>query len=130
LLISSALTVFVLIVGVGVAWHLQAADNPAGTVNAADLAVADTATTVPSDPSMQDGGRPAESAPARGDHTASSARPVLRQGGSGAVGEEHAPARERERPARWQSGRATGGQEGSLTQARTERPGSWGERDD
>jgi len=130
LLISSGLTVFVLIVGVGVVWHLQTADNPRGTVNAADLTVADTATTMPTDAYVPDGGRPAESAPARGDDTASSARPLLRQVRSGAVGEEHAPARERERPTGWPAGRARADEADSISRMHSERPGSRGDRND
>jgi hypothetical protein len=130
LLISSALTVFVLIVGAGVVWHLQAAGSDAGAANTTDLAAAGAIAPPAADRSVQESGRrPDERERARESHTASSVRPLPRRAEAATDSEGHAAASERERPPRAQGLRAAGGRDGSIAPARADQHGARGDRD-
>jgi hypothetical protein len=130
LLISSALTVFVLSVGGGVAWYLQAGASDTSAANAADLAARGAIRPPTADRAAQDVRQFDDGGQARGDQLASSPRPLPPQTGSATASDGHDIGVERERHSRLQSGRAVGDQAGSIMRARGERYGSQGDRDD
>ena len=130
LVISNALTVFVLIVGAGVVWHPQAAGSDAGADNTTDLAATGAIAPPAADGPVQEYGRPDERERAREGHTASSVRPLPRQPGPATDSEGHAAASEWEQPLQAQGLRAAGSREGSIAPARSDQHGARGDRDD
>jgi hypothetical protein len=111
LLISSALTVFVLSVGGGVAWYLQAGASDTSAANAADLAARGAIRPPTADRAAQDVRQFDDGGQARGDQLASSPRPLPPQTGSATASDGHDIGVERERHSRlqWPRGRGSGG---------------------
>ena len=130
LLTASTLTVFVLIVGAGVAWHLQAADGDAAASDTADLAATGATALPPADRSPHEDRQPDGSGRARAGHMASSEHSLPWQAGPATASDGHATALERKRRSGLQSERSTADYEDSTTPARSERRSSRGDRDD